>query len=338
MTMYGTRIRVTGLWGLLIVLAASGCSQLIDPDVPAPLRPCVEPQHGRDYLLYRPSGYDQAFAWPLVVVCHSSPMDSPNRQIRNWTELAESRGFLVVAPKLRGIKGKFPPKAAKQLVRQRNDEEHILSTVRHVRAGHNISADRVFIHGWSGGALAALHTGLKHPRVFRAVSAIAPKFNSGFLTDVKDRIDPYQPIYVNCGVADVIKGRHGRDCIEWLRSKGANLDENPMGSAKAEDTQHVIEFYEEVTRHNAWIHIRAFPADPSNAMAMRFKLQSSYVPNRYRWEFGDGDESSVAEPIHIYATAGTYPITVTTDGPRDRHDIRKIRLKVPQATIKQAGE
>ena len=335
MTRIGTKRNTYVSFTALLWLMGGGCSQLIDPKVPEPLRPFVEPETQREYVLYRPSGYDASLAWPLVIVCHSGGADSHRRQIRHWTELAESRGILVAAPKLVGTRGAIAPKAASQLQRQREDEHTILATIRHICAGHSISTDRIFIHGYSGGAYAALHTGLKNPRTFRAVSAIAPKFASGFLTDVQDRIDPYQPVYINYSVSDRLTGRQGRECVEWMRSKGVNLRDNPTGGAHADDTRQVVSFYEETIRTSAWMHIRAFPAEPSNPLSIRFKLQSSFTPSTYRWDFGDGDESPVAEPLHVFAEPGTYVVSVTVTGLKNATDTRKIQLQVPDARIKQ---
>jgi dienelactone hydrolase len=310
------------------VATSTGCSHLIDSNVPEPIRPYTEPELGRKYLLYRPSSYDPELYWPLVVVCHSSFPDAPNPQIRHWTELAESSGFIVVAPRLKGTKT-LAPTAARQLARQREDERNILAALQHVRAGHSISEDRIFIHGWSGGAYAALHTGLKNPQTFRAISLIGPKFSSGYLADVADRVDHYQPVYLNYNIADTLTGKHGRQCADWLRSKGANLRVSKLGSARALDTRPVVEFYEDVARNHPWIHVRAFSANEDNPLAVQFKLRCSYRPGQYHWEFGDGDVSPVAEPVHIYAAPGTYTVSVTLEGPRHREDRRKISLKVP---------
>src|SRR3990172_2443966 len=105
---------------LMICLPLTGCSEYTDPNVPEPIRPFVEPQFGGEYLLYRPSSYDRNKAWPLIVVCHSSFPDSPNRRIRAWTQLAESHGFLLVAPRLTGEKKSWLRDANKENKRQRD--------------------------------------------------------------------------------------------------------------------------------------------------------------------------------------------------------------------------
>ncbi|UCE62072.1 MAG: PKD domain-containing protein [Phycisphaerales bacterium] len=311
------------------VAASAGCSQYIDPNVPEPIRPFVEPELGREYLLYRPSHYDREHSWPLIVVCHSSFPDSPNKQLRAWTEFAESHGFLVAAPELKGIKKSFPPKAAEQIALQREDEACILATLQHVRAGHNISHDRVFLHGWAGGAYAALHTGLRHANLFRAVSLIQPRFKSGYLVDVDNAIDPYQPVYVNCSAADAFTGKHGRHFVEWAKSHGINLREDSVGSTRSTDTARVVNFYEHVIRKEPWIRIRALPTGGENPLELQFGLRCSYTPTQYLWEFGEGKESPVAQPIHVFDRPGTHRVAVTVKGPDNREDHRELTLQLP---------
>ncbi|MGB2985401.1 MAG: PKD domain-containing protein [Phycisphaerae bacterium] len=313
----------------LFCIAAPGCSQYIDPNVPEPIRPFIEPELGGDYLLYRPSSYNREQVWPLIVVCHASNRESPNKRIRAWTQLAETHGFLVAAPKLNGTRKRWSVNAAKQITLQRQDENHILTTVRHIRAGHNISDDRIFIHGWSGGAYAALHTGLRHPEIFRAIALSQPRFEEGYLADADDAIDPHQPVFVNYSVVDAITGKHARRCVDWLRIHGTNLTKDSTGSVHPTDSHRPIEFFEEVIRKMPWIRIRGFPTGVDNPLEIQFKLQCSFRPASYLWEFGDGDESAVAQPVHAYAAPGTYHVTVTVDHPNGRQHRRTLKLKVP---------
>ena len=318
---------------LVMGVSASGCSQLIDPNVPAPLRDLVEPKFGREYLLYRPSHYDRKYDWPLIVVCHTSFPDSPNRRIRAWTEAAESYGFLVAAPKLKGIKRIRPPKADKQIALQRKDEEAILSMVRHIQAGHNVSEDRIFIHGWSGGAYAALHTGLRHADLFRAISLMHPKFNAGFLGDAARHVGPHQPIELSYSMTDAITGKRASECLRWLRMHGADVRHDPGGGLSATGMQRPLQFFENVVRDHPWIHIRAVAGAERAPLEIQFKLRVSHKPTFHRWDFGDGVTSTAAEPLHAYREPGTYLVSVTVGDDRDREHRRAIRLSVPSGTF-----
>lgn len=43
-----------------------------------------------------------------------------------------------------------------------------------------------------------------------------------------------------------------------------------------------------------------------------FTHTSSPVPSGFVWDFGDGSRSNEANPVHVYAAAGTYQVTLTT--------------------------
>lgn len=307
---------------------ASGCSQYIDPNVPEPIRPFVDPKVGRDYLLYRPFSYDPQYSWPLVVVCHGGFPDSPNRQLRAWTQLAESYGFIVVAPTLESARHPNR-KYDRQIDVLREDEKHVLATVRHVRAGHNISEDRIFIHGWSGGALPALYIGLDNPTLFRAVSVARPKCNTGSLVDLNGRIDPHQPVFVRYAVSDAVTGKHGTETVTWLHETGVDARVDTSGPARKTDGAASVAFFENIIRRRPWVHVRAFATGGEDPYERQFKLRSSYTPRTFRWTFGDGAESPVAAPVHSYDEPGSYLVTVTVDGPHDEPITRSKVVRVP---------
>ena len=170
-------------WALLLV-ACPGCPPYRDATVPGDIRKVAEPALGGDYWLYVPTTYDPAEQWALIVVCHGTvPFDYAGRQIRDWAKLAEERQFIVAAPLLEGVSIILPPPATRQLALQRKDERTILACVRHLKGGYNIAADRVFLTGWSAGAYAVLHTGLRNPHVFRALAVLQGNFNADYLTE-----------------------------------------------------------------------------------------------------------------------------------------------------------
>ncbi len=321
---------------LLVCAVSAGCSQYIDPDVPEPIRPFKEPQYGSEYLLYRPSGYKREQAWPLIVVCHSSFPDSPNRRLRAWTKLAESHGFLLAAPQLDGVKKSWSLDANNESKRLYDDEARILSVIQHVRAAHNVSDDRILIHGFGAGASAALRTGLKNTQTFRAISVTQPHFEPAEMSDVALWIDPYQPVYLSYSAADIFAGKEGRLCADWLRASGANLRIDPAGSPKGDDCQRHVAFFQQVIRQDPWLHVVVTPTGHKNPLEMRFRLLSPALPSRFRWQFGDGDESPVAEPVHAFARPGTYRVIVTVEWPGSSQHMRIVDLNVPEGTLRPA--
>jgi len=314
-------------------LALPGCSELIQPDLPGTLQRHVEPTSSRVYHLYRPANYDRDLYWPLIVVCHSGFPDSADAQLRHWVTQAESRGFLVLAPELMSTSAVIPPDSVEQLKRQDADEEHILASVQHVMGGYHVSRDRVFLYGYSGGALAALPTGLRNPETFRAVSLLQPAFRSDAMSSIPGGVDPYQLVHLVRNSSTPLHGKACEECAAWLRSNNVNLRDDPFGKPRAAEIDPAVSFFDDVARHFPLVHVRALPAEQSGPLAAQFKLHTSFDPAKHHWTFGDGDESPVAEPVHVYAKPGTYPVTVQVADTKGRTTKRTVLLDVPQWTI-----
>ncbi|AKB48667.1 hypothetical protein MSKOL_2890 [Methanosarcina sp. Kolksee] len=62
------------------------------------------------------------------------------------------------------------------------------------------------------------------------------------------------------------------------------------------------------------IPVANFSAKPTFGMApmiVKFTDKSTGLPDKWKWNFGDGDTSTEQDPIHKYFKAGTYTITLT---------------------------
>lgn len=334
---------LTALALLAVIFAAGavpGCSRLIDPDVPEPIHPLIEPQTGGEYLLYRPSSYDRAQAWPLIVACPSNFPDAPHKQIREWTQLAEQYGFLIAVPQLEFAKRSWKRKPTNLPEMLKKNEARILSTVRHVRAGHNISEDRVLLYGWKRGATFALHTGMRNPEIFRAIAVTRPKLHGDALPGLWMGIDHHQPVQVHYNMDDIVTGKHNQAAVDWLRSIGADVRPKTVGGARKSDSADAILFFQETIRKIPWLHIRAFTPVPANPLEVHFKTKGSLSPRRFRWYFGDGDESVVAQPVHVFSRPGTYTVSVTVpDRGLDGREVkRSVSVTVPGPQLRPGRE
>jgi len=324
----------------LLIIAVAGCSQFRDPNVPDPIRPFTEPDSGGYYELYRPSYYDRAKSWPLIVVCHSSGFDSPNRQIRRWTQLAEVQGFIVVAPEIHSLppalsflrSRSFRATVAPENLRQ--DEKNILNIVRHVRGANNISQDRIFIHGYSHGAAAALYIGLRHGDLFRATAVSQPKLIPSNLAGAAMRIDKHQPVLVRYSISDAVTGKYARQCVDWLRSKGVKVTED-IGTIRHDVADRAVKFFEFVVATQPWVQVRSFSLNPDNPLETTFKARCSFTPSQYHWDFGDNQTSPVAEPVHVYAQPGRYNVTVRLAREKGKPVTRTVAVTVPAVGISQ---
>ena len=324
---------VLGVLAALVGLCA-GCPQYADPTVPESIVPLVEPASDAKYLLYTPSPYDAARPTPLVILCHGTrPWDSPIREIRDWVKLAEDKNFIVAAPSLTGTRGDFPPAAAKQIERQRDDEETILGVVRHVEGSKNIDETRVFLVGWSAGNYAVMHTGLRHPDIFRAVAGIQGNFDAAYMTDVTDAVDPYQPVLMLYGSADLLINKQVKECTAWLYDHDAYVIDNEVPGAHRSHPQTAYEFFERVVREYPWLRLRAFTVDAAQPFTVQFKTRASFEPVAFDWSFGDGESSPVASPVHTYAKAGSYRVTLVVTMPNDKRLKRSATVTVPQNRV-----
>lgn len=338
MVAWNHKVAVLRVSALAIVLATcAGCPQYADPRVPNPIRQESEPEQNGKYLVYAPTRYSAETPTSLVVLCHGTkPWDNPNRQIRDWVKLAEDANFIVAAPHLRGTRGDFPPPAARQVELQREDERTILSTVRHIRGGYNIRPDRIFLCGWSAGGYAVLYTGLKHPDVFRALVVLQGNFDAVYLSEVADRIDPYQPVLVLYGSTDVLTGAHGKECADWLYKQNAYVFHDRLPGPHRSHPKQAFDFCEGVIRKIPWLRIRTFSVGQHDPYSVRFDIWSSFEPSEYLWNFGDGESSPVASPTHSYPQDGSneYTVTLEARAPGGGWVKRSIQVQVPVGGVR----
>ncbi|MHC4067837.1 MAG: PKD domain-containing protein [Planctomycetota bacterium] len=313
------------------MLACAGCPQYRDPTVPGEIRRVSEPALGGRYHIYVPTTYDRAKKWALIVVCHGTVgFDSAKRQIRDWAKLAEEKQFIVATPSLKGVNGMLPPPVSRQLALQGEDERNILACIRHIKGAFNIAPDRVFLTGWSAGNFAVLYAGLRNPDVFRAIAVVQGNFKAEYLAEVGAALDAFQPVYVLYGSTDVLTGRHGHRCVDWLNERGAAVTEEEIAGAHKNHPKQAYAFFERVVRKVPWLHIRAIAEEPAGPLTVRFKIRSSFEPTRYAWSFGDGAQSPVASPLHTYAKPGRYTVTLEAEGPQGRTVQRAVEVSLPQ--------
>jgi dienelactone hydrolase len=319
---------------LTLPLLLTGCSTYRDPNVPNAIEPRQEPEYGGEYLLYRPSRYDAQQAWPLFVVCPGSFPDSASHQIKQWTQHAEAKGMLLLAPELESAGRTWLSDEGKAFDRLVHDEEHILACLRHVQASNNISRDRIFIYGWSSGARAALFAGLRNPEVFRAIALAEPRFAAGPLSRGTATFDRKQPIFVAYSPVDLLTRDETQACVAWLHKRFAHVTEARGGSVDSEDTSPSLYFFEHVLQREPWLHVRAFPLAEEGPLTYQFKLLTSFEPVRLRWEFGDGDGAVVAEPIHQFAEPGVYRIDVEVEDKKGAGLHRTMYLVLPDGVLR----
>jgi predicted esterase len=325
------RIGVTAA-ALAAVAGTTGCAILDKPAPPGRAWENTEPDTGREYRLYVPTSYRGDLAWPVVVTCRGPGLlDSTAMQIREWGGLAETKGFLIVAPELASLQRGIGEKPEDTIEKLYADERAILAILAHVRASRNIDANRVFLAGWLEGCYAAMFTGLRNPDCFRAIVLRQPKFKPECLQPALPFLDAYQPIDVIYGLTDFARDQ-AKACVAWLRERRMSVTELETGSAHERDPGAAVSFFRRVVEKRPWIRIRAGEADPQHPLTVRFSVRASVEPTAYDWDFGDGNTSKIAGPEHTYAKPGLYVVQVTLRAESGRHT-RRIEIRVPRTRL-----
>ncbi|MEO8478353.1 MAG: prolyl oligopeptidase family serine peptidase [Gemmatimonadota bacterium] len=142
------------------------------------------------YELYVPSSYDSTVPTPLIVALHG--LGSNPRQVIRYqglTDLAEERGYIVVAPMGYSTggwygslgHGRIPTRGDSSIGPDNHgalSEEDVLNVLGIVRNEFNVDADRIFLFGHSMGGGGTYHIAMEHPTLFRALGVAAPAIYS----------------------------------------------------------------------------------------------------------------------------------------------------------------
>lgn len=295
-----------------VVVAAAlqgGCVSLTPLPDQAPVWDRIEPTTQARYLLYVPSIYSDRRTWPLVVACHGTPpWDEAKWQMREWAQFAEDEGIIVAAPFLVGTGGFLPPPPAEQIERQRRDERAIVAIVNRLRSDYRIAREQVFMTGWSAGAFAVLHTGLRNPDLFRALAIRQGNFDERFMDVASHQLDRWQPVLVILGRTDMMRDQ-AKQCIEWLEDRGQFVESDEQtGSHRRLNPGIVWGYFQKIVRERPWIRIVHRP-DSRAPLTVRFSVESVPPGAARKWFFGDGKESSDPVAVHTYERPGRYEVT-----------------------------
>lgn len=307
-------------------LALCGCT-LLKPEPAGDVLERVEPDLGGEYYLYKPTNYSESRRWPLLVLCHSSPWQKPKSVIADWAALAEEKGLLLLAPKLRSTAA-WPANAPRQLAVQEDDEEATLKALQHVRAGYRVARDKVFIAGHKSGCRAAMFIGLRNPDDFRLVALLQPRFDPLHMAATLDFLDPYQRIMVLVGMGD-LAGDQADACLQWLRQQNMTVVEDHTAARTEKHPERVYRFVRNSVARHPWIRVKAFGTE--SPMRVRFRALTSFQEEvyRYEWDFGDGGIGVIARPEHEFAEPGEYLISLRIHPDKKSSHERKIRITVP---------
>jgi poly(3-hydroxybutyrate) depolymerase len=140
------------------------------------------------YELYVPSSYDRAKPAPLIVALHCLYSDAAHMiRYEGLTDLAEARGYIVVAPmgyNSHGWYGNVPPGGRPSRPRDGEpadppnlgelSEQDVMNVLELTRQEFNIDPSRIYLMGHSMGGGGTWYLAIKHPTLFAAIAPAAP--------------------------------------------------------------------------------------------------------------------------------------------------------------------
>ena len=142
-----------------------------------------------EYELYVPSKYNRSRPTPLIVALHClSAVAHDMIRYEHLTELAEQRGYIVVAPMgvnnhgWYGSRGPGRAPAGRGGDATNDDPENlgelseldVMNVLGLVRKEFNIDSNRIYLMGHSMGGGGTWYLGMKHPELWAALGMAAP--------------------------------------------------------------------------------------------------------------------------------------------------------------------
>jgi poly(3-hydroxybutyrate) depolymerase len=210
-------LRWLGAPVLLALALVAGPTSAQLPDSPTHARIQSRSYHFMDahtdlpYELYVPTSYDPQAPSSLIVLLHGLG-SRPERVIRyqSLTELAEERGYIVVAPmgyNVRGWYGSRGPGRASTRDDAANDPENlgelseadVMQVLNLTLQEFNIDRSEIFLAGHSMGGGGTWHIAIENPDLFAALAPVAPAIYTS--PDALEAIEDV-PVIVVQGDAD----------------------------------------------------------------------------------------------------------------------------------------
>jgi len=195
------------VWLAVLSAALAGCP-VHAGDTPVEEFRAVTASTKATYYVYLPSYHDRSRLWPMVVTLHGTyGFDSARAQVREWRELAEEHGFVVLAPVLKSTQGILPVGRAARIKDLERDERHVIDAVNEARRKYDIDPAAIMITGFSAGGYPLYYIALRNPELFSAMVARMCNCDLGILKTIpmteKVRAMPMLIFFSKSGISPV---------------------------------------------------------------------------------------------------------------------------------------
>ncbi|MBU1112576.1 MAG: prolyl oligopeptidase family serine peptidase [Candidatus Omnitrophica bacterium] len=181
------------------------------------------------YQLYKPDSYDQSKAYPLIIAFHEST-GRGILMIDRFREQAEKKGYLLACPDS-GDSKKW----------SYSEKDDVFRMIEDIKQSFNLDPSKIYLTGFSAGALFTYYLGLNYPERFKAIAPFAGPFtwirNDLFLSYDQPR---QIPVLILQGVLDsVVNLEEARIAKQTLESFGYPVKLRELGGLNHEYPFHV---------------------------------------------------------------------------------------------------
>jgi len=173
------------------------------------------------YRVYVPEGHGDQADYPLVVALHGLGGDEDS-MFSDWygiTDLAESRGYIVVSPMGYRRDGFYGSGWGRRSRKGQLSEKDVMEVLGRMRASYAIDPKRIYLMGHSMGAIGTWHLAAEYPDIWAALAPIAGMGNPG--NAEKIRHIPQIVVHGDADSAAPVSG--SRRMVEALRKQDAQV-------------------------------------------------------------------------------------------------------------------
>jgi len=191
---------------------------------------------GRPICVYEPHGYEQNYAYPLIVWLHGE--GGNERDLLRVMPMISEQNYLGIS-----FRGTSPARGVmtgayrwSQAAEDAADFETVLfETVRDLRRDHHVHSERVFVAGFDDGAVMALQLMLRRPEWFGGAICLAGRFSTSQHALARFRDLRKKRVLIAAGSGDRISPpRHAIDTGRLLHAAGMNV------STRVVDAEHEV--------------------------------------------------------------------------------------------------
>lgn len=125
----------------------------------------------------------------------------------------------------------------------------------------------------------------------------------------------------------------------YARSGNYSVTFTASNCGGADSDRMAVEAYDPCPQPAQIVSLATDPADPIINENIRFNANvRADPPATYRWDFGDGANSTAASPTHAYSEPGEYTVTLEVTNCGDQSDRRTLNLRVREFRCSEITE